>query len=70
VNWKGRERKGKYYSGVILERESKITKYPSAGATVSSLFYKVQTGSGTHLASYPMVNGGNLSGGKAAGVCS
>jgi hypothetical protein len=30
----------------------------------------VQTGSGAHPASYPMVTGSFLSGGKAAGACS
>jgi hypothetical protein len=48
------------------DRDSRV-RFP-VGAGNFSLHHRVQNGSGTHPASYPMGNRGPLSGGKAAGA--
>jgi hypothetical protein len=42
-------------------------RFPAAAVNFS-LRRRVQTGSGVHLASYPMVTVGSVSGGKATGA--
>jgi hypothetical protein len=41
---------------------------PVGSRILSSLLHVVQTGSGAHVASYPMGIGGSFPGGKAAGA--
>jgi hypothetical protein len=52
--------------GYGLDDGSSRVRVP-AGAGKFSLHHRVQNGSGTHPASYPLGTGGSFLGGKAAG---
>jgi hypothetical protein len=53
--------------GYGLDDRGSRGRFP-AGAGNSSLYHRVQNGSGAHPASYPMGTRGSFPGGKAAGV--
>jgi hypothetical protein len=53
--------------GYGLDERSSRVRFP-AGAGNLSLHHRVQNGSGTHPASYPMGTRGSFLGGKAAGA--
>jgi hypothetical protein len=55
-----------YSAGYGLDDWVSRDRFP-AGAGNFSLHYRVQNGSGAHLASYPMGTKGSFPGGKAAG---
>jgi hypothetical protein len=53
--------------GYGLDDRGSRVRFPAGTGNVS-LHHRVQTGSGTHPASYPMGTGGSFHGGKAAGA--
>jgi hypothetical protein len=55
------------YGNVELDDRGSIAR---RGNEFFSFHYRVQTGSGTHPASYPMGTGGSFPGGKADGAWS
>jgi hypothetical protein len=55
--------------GYGLDDRGSRVRFPE-GAGNFSLNHRVQTGSGAHPASYPMVTRGSFPGGKAAGAWS
>jgi hypothetical protein len=53
--------------GYGLDNRGSRVRFPEEAGN-SSLHHRVQAGSGTHPASYPMGTGGSFPGGKAAGA--
>jgi hypothetical protein len=65
--WMNRDSSVDIALGYGLDDRGSRVRFP-AGAENFSLHHRVQNGSGSHPASYPMGAGGSFPGGKAAGA--